>query len=239
MEYSIEKYISENRIINIWLSYHQEYKISTNIKSFNFYYLTEKNSDIFQKIILSGKHISVKVYFAHGSYKNVDILSYANAISVYYNITSENLIDMIHKSINLQKLRIQSSYISVIDVKNKLREKKFLKYIKIMLSKNVNVDDIYELMEIKSLYTLYLREYSYKNCLSFQNIFKILCYIVNNLNKNIKIVFRCNEQGNKFIKFISLIAYNFNINDNDYIFTYMTPAFRKFNNLYDFNLYYQ
>ena len=236
MEYTIEEYISKNKIINILLSYCRESNISIN--EIYFYYLTPKNSYIFQKIILSGKFISVEIHFcALGSYNNIDILSYANEISVYRDIPSENIIDIIHYSINLQKLTLQSSCISSINVKKKLSEKKFLKYIKIMLSEDVNTDDIYELMQIKSLDTLYFLEY-YNNRLSFQNIFKILCYIFNNLNKNIKIVFHCYEQDYKFIKFINLIAYNFEINNNNYIFTYITCAFRKFYGLYDFNLYY-
>ena len=88
---------------------HQEYKITTN--DIYLDYLTLENSDIFKKIILSGKHISVKLYCTFSSYNNIDILSYDNELSVYHNITNENIIDLIQCSINLQKLTIYFSHI--------------------------------------------------------------------------------------------------------------------------------
>ena len=233
MKQTIEKYISENNIINIILSPQKNSEIFTNE-----IYLTDENSDILQKIILSDKYISVEIYCEFDSYKNIDVLSYTNEIFIHANISTENLLDMIHYPVNLRKLTLTSSYISKIDVQNKLFEKKFLKYIKIRVSSDVNVNDIYKIMEIKSLDNLYLYEFS-NNYLSSEHILQILCYIVNNLNKNITIILDLYEQDKTLRKFISLITYNFKIYDNNYIFTYITPAFRKFDNLYDFNLYYQ
>ena len=63
---------------------------------------------------------------------------------------------MISPSINLQKLTLTSSHISENNVINQLNEKKFLKYIKIMLSTDVNINDVYDIMEIKALDTLHL-----------------------------------------------------------------------------------
>ena len=236
MEYAIEEYIWENSIIKIWLSKNQ----SEIYENYIFlYYLTLKNDEILQKFILSNKCISVEFHYELDSYKNIDILSYANKISVYHKITSKNLIDLIHYSVNLQKLTIRSYHISKIDVKNKLYEKEFLKYIKIMFSSDVNVDDIYEIMKMKTLHTLCLREYKYDNYFNSEIIFKILSYIVNMLNKNIKIVLCCNGQNDIFKKYISLMTYNFKIYDKNYIFTYITPTLRKFDNLYDFYLRYR
>ena len=239
MEYTIEEYISKNKIINILLSYRRESNISIN--EIYLYYLTKKNSDILQKIILSGKYISVNSYFAFGSYENIDILPYVNEIKMCNTkITNENFIGMIHHSTNLRKLTIQSSRISEINIKNKLCEKKLLKYIKINLIIDVNLDDVYDIMQIESINTLCLHEHlNNNNFLNHKKIFKILCYIVNNLNKNIKIIIDCHAPSIIFKKFANLIIYNFKVNNNNYIFTFVTCAFRKFDNLYDFNLCYQ
>ena len=239
MEETIEKYISENKMINIRLINNQNSKIQP--AHILFYYLTLENDDIFKKIILSGKPISVEFCQELHSYKNIDILQYAKKISIYNycNKTSKNVIDILNKSVNLQKLRIQSYYISKIIVINKLSEKEFLKYIKIIFVNDVNPDDVNKIAEIKSLDVLHLSEYEYTNCIESEKIFQIFHYIVNNLKKNIKIVLDWYVENDEFRKVISLITYNFKINEFDYVFTYISPAFRKFDNLYDFNLYYQ
>ena len=236
MEHAIEKYILENNSINIMLSLFKDSEIISGI--IYLYYLEQENSDLFQKIILSGKHIYIEIYYGIAYYKNVSILSYANEIAVYDNMTSENIIDIIHQPNNLQKITIKSEHISQIDVRNKLYEKKFLKYIQIMFQTYVHVNAIYEIMQIKQLSTLCLDGYHY-TYLTHKNIFEILSCIVNYLDKNIKIILYCDEQGNTFKKYASLITYNFNVDFHHYIFTYITPAFRKFDNLYDFNLCYQ
>ena len=145
-------------------------------------------------------------------------------------------------SVNLRRLTIQSSQISETNIKNKLCEKKLITHIKIIFMTDVNLDDIYDVMQIKSINTLCLREYYNLHdnyFLNYEKIFKILCYVVNTLNKNIKIVFNCESQDIIFKKFISLITYNFKINNHDHIFTYIPTIFRKFDNLHDFNLCYQ
>ena len=237
MEEAIEKYISKNNIIKLILYLKQDSKILNYHIYINC--SAHENKNILQKIIHCGKYISVDICYELDSYKNIDILRYADEISIYNPMTRENIIDLIHCSANLRKLTMKSSHILEIGVKNKLREKKFLKYIKIMLSVDVNLDDIYELMEIKSIDTLFLYEYSYNNFLNYEKIFKILYHCVNNLNKNVKIIIVFNGQDDIFRKFISLITYNFKINNHNYIFTYITKGFRQFDNLYDFNLYYQ
>ena len=60
-----------------------------------------------------------------------------------------------------------------------------------MLSSNVNIHDIYDMMEIKTIEILCLYESLYGNHLNYENTFRMLYYIVNTLNKNIKIVFDC------------------------------------------------
>ena len=237
MELTIDEYLSENNVVDICLTNHRNTQILTHKIYLNYLYL--ECSTIVQKIIQSGKSISVEVYWRLDSYKNIYILSHANEIVLYEGFTSENIIDIIHHYVDLRKLTLPSSYISKIDVKNKLCEKEFLKYIKILLSMDVNLDDIYETMEIKSLNTLYLYECFFDNYLNSEKMFKILCYIVNTLNKNIEIVIDWFRDSKNFMKYISLTRYNFKINDNNYIFTYITKGFRKFDNLYDFNLYYQ
>ena len=239
MEQAIEKYISESKTININLGsrLYPDLEIDTNKMSLS----CSENDNVLQKVILSKKYISVEVDWKLDSYKNINIFSCANEIIVEVNITSENMIDIIYHSINLQRLILTSEHISEIGIKNKLNEKKFLKYIKIKLKKNVNLDDIYEILKIKSLDTLYFYGSFFDTYLNSEQILKILCYIVNNLNKKIKIVFDCYGLGKTFKKYISLITYNFKIHKNNYsfTFTYITKKFKNFDNLYDFNLCYQ
>ena len=236
MKQTIEKYISENNIITLCLSSRKHDEIFTT--RIFLYYLDLENEDIIQKIVLSDKYISVRFYYSLDSYKNISILPYVNKISIK-SISSANIFDVLHQSINLQRLTIRSANIREIGIKNKLYEKEFLKYIKIVQSTDVNLDDIYTILEIKSLDTLHFLEYFYSNYLKSENILKILSYIVNTLNKNIKIILDFWRIDAIFIKIISLITYNFKIDNHTYIFTYITKAFRKFDNLYDFNLYYQ
>ena len=69
---------------------------------------------------------------------------------------------------------------------------------------------------------------------------EILCYVINILSKNINIIFDCYGQDNNFRILTKFLTYNFKIYDNNnYIFTYITRAFRKFDNLFDLNFYYQ
>ena len=42
----------------------------------------------------------------------------------------------------------------------------------------------------------------------------------------------------KLEKYLNLVRYNFKVDKADYIFTYVTLVFKKFDNLYDFNLCY-
>ena len=235
MESTIEKYILKNQTINIRLTTNKNSKILNDI---HFYYLTLENDDMLQKIILSDKYISVQFNFDLGSYKNINILPYTKQIEIYNYITSKDIIDILHKSVNLQKLIIRSCGIYENTVKNKLAEMKFLKSIEIIFTNDVNVEDIYKITQIKSLDTLHLFEYELNNYIDSGQIFQILCHIVNNLNKNIKIVLDWYAQGDKFRKAISLITYNFKINKFDYVFTYISQVFVKFDNLYDFNLCY-
>ena len=239
MKETIKKYISENQIINIRLVMRQNNSGIWN-NAIYFYYLTLENDDIFKEIVLCGKFISIEVYDKLPSFKNIYILSYANEIFINTNdITNKNVIDVIHRSVKLQKLTIESLQIlEKVNVINKLCEKEFLRYIEFMFVFEVNLDNIYQITTIKSLDTLYLNKYLYNNNLYQALILKILCYVNNNLNKNIKIVIDCYGQDIKFKKILNLIAYNFKVNKFDYIFSYISSAFRKFDNLYDLNLYY-
>ena len=240
MKQAIEKYILENDVINICLSFQQNSEINSSTIYLN--YLEQENSDLIQKIILSGKHISVTFYYQLDSHKDVYILSYANEIKIHINIPSKIIVDLISPSINLQKLALTSSSISEINIKNKLNEKKFLKYIKIMFSTHVNINDIFDIMEIKTLDTLHLYDYVSFNIeynLKFEKKLEIFYYVISKLNKNIKIIFDCNRQDDKFRILTNFLAYNFKVHDNNYIFTYITRAFGKFNNLFDLNFYYQ
>ena len=238
MKQIIEKYVNENHIINICLTNQYHTYISGN--GIFICPLTLENDNTLEKIIISNKYISIEFYYELDSYKKINILRYADEISFYKNnMTNEGILDVIHQSINLQKLTVKSSHIYGIDVKKKLSKKEFLKYIKIIFVNVVILDDIYAIIGIKSLDTLCLFQYTRGCYLNSENILKILCYIVNNLNKNIKIIFDFYGQDNKFRKSISLITYNFKINNLDYIFTYIPSIFGQFDNLYDFNLCYQ
>ena len=202
-------------------------------------YLTLESDCILQKLILNNKYICVEFYCQLDSYKKIDILKYAKEISIDCKMISENIVDVISQSVNLQDLTIYSSHISSIDVKKIISEKQFLKYIHITLTKDVNLHDIYTMIEIKSLDALYLSEHINGNYLNYEKIFKILYYIVNNLNKNITIVMDCHGKDDELRKFTNPIMYNFKMNYYCYyIFTYITCAYRKFDNLYDFDLYY-
>ena len=81
MEQAIEKYILENDIINICLSPQQNSEIISS--TIYLYYLEQENSDLLQKIILSGKYISVDQYYELNSYKNIYILSFVNEILIH------------------------------------------------------------------------------------------------------------------------------------------------------------
>ena len=232
---TITKYISKNKKIKICLIERNVTYIDKDTIFLN--YLDLENNDILQKIISCQRYISLDCHIIFSYYKISKILSYVNEISITNDLTNENIVNIIDESINLQTLRINSKCISNIDFKNKLHEKHFLKYIQIVLTSVTNLDDIYQIMEIKSLYTLYLYDIFNDN-LDLEKILKILYYIFNNLNKNIKLGIYHNIDD-KLKKHLSLVTYNFKVNKFDYIFTYIPPAFKNFGNLHDFNLYYQ
>ena len=189
-------------------------------------------------MVLCGKYISVQIDRELDSYKNINILQYANKIAIYYWITSENIVNIFHKAINLRYLVIKSSDISEIDVVKKMAEKEYLKNITIVFTTDVNLHDVNKIIELKSLDVLQLFEYHYTDYLNSEKIFKILSHIVNNLKKNIRIILDMYVKNDKFRKVISLITYNFKLNKSNYIFTYISSTFIKFDNLYDFNLFY-
>lgn len=234
----IEEFINENDIIQITLIRAKNTEIFEDY--IYLYHLTSENDDIFQKIIISRKYISVDFYFLLDSYKSISVLPHANRITILNDMmTEENIIDVLNKTINLQKLIIDSVYTSENEIINKLHEKKLLNNIEIIFTIPIDVDKIYQIMKIKSLDTLGLREHLYNNgYLSLEKILKVLCHIVDNLNKNIKIELNCYLYHTTLQKYLSLITYNFKVDNFDYIFTYISPEFRKFDNLYDCNLRY-
>lgn len=123
---------------------------------------------------------------------------------------------------------------------NKLCEKQFLKYIKIVFKKDVDMNIIYKIMEIKSLSILHFEDnLFYQPKITFENLSKILFYIANNFNKYVKIILDSNHISVRKLAY-TFRQYNFYVkqNKNKYIFTYSPIVFINLNNLYDFNLYY-
>ena len=238
MENIIETYVKEYDVMNIILTCH-ETRIDISYKTLYLVYSLSENDNMLQTIKNSNKYITIKFHYQLHSYKNIDILSYADEIDIYDNISKENIINIINKSDKLQKLTDYFSYVLDIDIINELYEKKFLNYIAIDCNQNIDFYCLCKIMEIKSLDTLHLRIYFYKlNNFDFQIIFKILFYAVSHLNKNIKIImdgFFINSD--KIKNYLKLIAYNFKVSEKIYTFTYI-PELRKFNNLYDVDLYY-
>ena len=139
-------------------------------------------------LIDSKKYLSVYIYYKSIFHKNINILSYANEINISSFFNNKEAIDIINKSSNLEKLIINDSDILDDDLINVLNEKKFLKQIKIVFY-DINLNNIYKIMEIKSLEVFHLQP----RIINPQQISKILCYIINNLNKYMKIVLDCDH----------------------------------------------
>lgn len=231
MTRTFEKYISENDIIKIRLIKNNS---SVIFGDTIFLYNLSSDDDIFKKIIISGKQISIE--FNH--IFNSNILPYTNEILLLNGLIKENIINIFDQCINLQKIIINSLYISNINVCDKLCEKK-LKFIQIILTTDIDLDYIYQIIKIKSLDTLCLSENLYGiDNLGLEKKLKILYFILNNLKKNIQIIMINYVDKIKLEKYLSLVTYNFKVDKSNYIFTYIPPTFRKFDNLYDFYLCY-
>lgn len=236
MEKRIERYINKNDILRISLT---RYNGSANIANHVLYldYFIG-NYEISQKIINSGKFLSIKFDYQF-EYENINILLYAKQIIININnISKKNIITIIKKPINLQKLEISYANIADIDIINELYEKPNIKYVKIMCETSIDLYYIYTIMKIKSLNSLCLTDDPCDR-ISLEKIFEILYYIINNLNKDIKIVIKtCCMLYLMTKRYLKLISYNFKVNENNYIFTYIPTIFTKFDNSYDFNLCY-
>ena len=198
-----------------------------------------KNDNIFKTIISANKPIFVKFDSSLFSYKNIDILSYVNEMTIpeFHN---DKKILILDKSTNLERLKINCLNGLTCSVIDKLCEKQFLKYIEMKCKIDIDLNDIFRIIEIKSLNTLYLKSdiYSLQQKIDTEKTAKILYYIVNNLNKYMKIIMDFSYFIDVETKYSNLIKYNFKIEYNNYIFNYVPISFRKFNNLYDLDLFY-
>ena len=248
-EPKITEYLEKNKIINIRImDIHHPY-ITKGVIWIN--YMAPENNYIFKKIIESNKYISMDfdldTIFIN-NYKTINnyIISYTNEIIIQENFNNEMLDSIIDKSINLQKLVMYSNNLDT-EIINKLSERQFLKHIKIICKKNININNIYKIIEIKSLNILRLQDFfCVTPKLGLEKLLKILNYVVNNLNKYIEIVVVVSNyysNNEKFERDFSLIKHNFKFIKKyytlTYIFNYIPISFRKFNNLHDLDLFYQ
>ena len=128
MEKKIKEYVNKNDILNIKLT--RETCEFHDIIYLN--YLLEKNNNIFQIIISSNKYIiinfSAKLPLSITVSKH-DILPYVNEIFIPFRFNKENILNIIKKSIKLEKLIIPYDRISEQVILKTLCEKQFLKYI--------------------------------------------------------------------------------------------------------------
>lgn len=203
-------------------------------------YLYLENNDILQPLINSNKYISIDFKCYVSSYENIDILSYANEINLNNCVKKENIIKILNKSVNLEKLIANYSNILNVDIINKLSEKKFIKYVSIAYNLKLDLSNIYRIIEIKSLDTFRCINLFYEtDVFHFKTIFEILWYVINNLNKSIKIIIDEYYTYNKQMKYyLKIMTYNFKVNEHVFYFNYIPKSFYKFNNLYDVNLNY-
>lgn len=216
LERQFKEFINEKDVLNIILTYYEDTRVLFHTDIYLNYTLQE-NDNIFQIIINSYKYIFIEIGSQLDSYTNIEILSYANEIKFWRSLSKENtknIINTIYKSVKLKKIMI---YYSTIDL-----------------------NDVYKIMEIKSLDILHLQFHPYiANNSDLQIIYKMLCYVIDNLNKNIKIVISNYHINKKIMKeHFKFIIYNFKIKDNEFIFNYIPELLRKFDNLCDIDLYY-
>lgn len=240
MERNIKKFIRKKNVICVELTKPGDrFGIFDNMLYLN--YAISKNDNIFQIIIKSDKYLSVVLRYKLYSYENIDILSYANECSIFIDhINKKNMMSIIDKPINLQKLTVDYVNIKDADIIDKLYEKENIKYIGILCSINIELCYIYQIIKIKSLDVLHLRDET-SGSISIENILNILWYVITNLNKDIKIEISSirSRDYRETEYYLKLISYNFKVNENNYIFTYIPTQVTKFNYFYDFNLYYK
>ena len=235
MEREIKEYINKKDIINIVLDCWNDTFINNDIICLSDFSSEEK---ILQILVDIKKYLSVYISYTSMFHKNINILSYAHEINISPFFNKNEAIDIINKSSNSEKVIIHNSDILDDDLINVIHEKNFLKQIKIIFYdinlNNINLNNIYKIMEIKSLEVLHLQS----QIINPQQIAKILCYVINNLNKYMKIVFDCDHMDSRETQhYLKLFKYNFKVHQNDYIFDYVPVSFRKFN-FYDLNFIY-
>lgn len=237
MEDNVRKYLS-NYIINIvFVEVNQKFGIFND--KLHLRRSISKNDHIFKIIINSIKYLSIEFRDFLYSYENIDILSYANEIYISDKIISKkNIINIIDQSLNSHKLIVNYSHIEDMDIICKLHEKQNLKYIKIITENNMDIFYIYAIIKIKSLDVIHFKNDEFAS-IGLDKILKILYYVINNRNKDIKIIIE--DYYISYVKlknYLKFVSYNFKVRGNEYIFTCIPRTFAKFNNLYDFNLYY-
>lgn len=230
MEKNIYKYLNKNDILKISLTTKHTHIINGKIY---LHYSISKNSNTLQIICNSGKYIIVEFDSIFNSYKNIDIIPHADEIIIPKIFDSETTITIIKKSVNLQKLIIDSPDILDRKLTNKLCKRQFLKYIKLELKRDSDLNDIYKIIEMKSLDTLHLKIFH-----DSKKILNILYYVVSHLNKYIKIRIDDICDDLRLCEQRNFIKHNFYRYGNIFIFYYSLPIFTKFNNFYDLNLWY-